>query len=87
VLRITCTQDVGSRQTHRLEGRLVGPWVGELRRLCFARLEDQQDLTLDLTGLIFLDREGVALLRDLLARGVGLEGGSRFVTELVRGST
>lgn len=86
MLRITCTHQVGSRETHKLEGRLVGPWVRELRQLCDVRLGGHQAVTLEIAGLSYVDREGVALLRDLLARGVELERGSRFVTELVRGS-
>jgi anti-anti-sigma regulatory factor len=77
MLRIT---EIGT-DTLRLEGRLTGPWVDELRRLAAAR---PGPLQLDLSGLTFADAAGAALLKDLAARGVVIRDSSRFLEQLLR---
>ncbi len=62
-----------------LEGRLVGPWVGELRR---AAAEDGLR-AIDLAGVSFADAAGVAALRELRGRGMLLTGASDFVVALL----
>ncbi len=58
-----------------LEGRLVGLWVGELRRVCEQNHvpNGHIGLTIDLCGLTSMDAEGQALLQDLLHQGATLE--------------
>ncbi|HEX2660760.1 MAG TPA: hypothetical protein VHU40_20910 [Polyangia bacterium] len=65
-----------------LEGRLVGPWVAELKRV-IAEEPAAPGLTLDLRGLAFADGDGVTLLRALRDGGVKLVGGSGFVGALI----
>lgn len=65
-----------------LEGRLVGPWVDELKRVIDEEPEARR-VTLDLRGLTFADGEGVTLLRALRDAGVRLVGGSDFVGALI----
>lgn len=67
-----------------LEGRLVGPWVEELRRSCEESLRAHDGLTLDLGAVTFVDRGGLALLRSLADRDVHLERCSPFVAEQIR---
>jgi len=89
MLRISPVESAGSRVVLRLEGRVIGPWVTELGRACETILDHPDaSLTLDLHGVTFLDPDGVALVRRLLARGPGgvaAINGSPFVTELLRG--
>lgn len=73
MLKITRIQSNGDAGTLRLEGRLVGPWVEELRRLAPAVAR------LDLTGVIWADRQGVALLRELARRGALIHGAAAFI--------
>jgi len=68
-----------------LEGRLIGPWVEELRALCERLLIRGRPLTLDLTGLGFVGTDGTKLLRSLSTRGVSLSNCSAFVIEQLRG--
>ena len=63
----------------RLDGRLSGPWVDELRRSCEADLEVGHELIVDCAGLTFADAEGIALLRWLREQNVTLENCSPFV--------
>ena len=71
--------------TLRLEGQVIGPWVEELRGMCERLLSQCQPLTLDLAGVSFLDRDGITLLRGLVARHVALINRSPFVAEQLRG--
>jgi anti-anti-sigma regulatory factor len=67
----------------KLEGRLLGPWVDELRRAC-ADLENPPGrLCLDLAAVTFVDAAGARLLRELRQQHVTLTGCSGFVTVLL----
>jgi anti-anti-sigma regulatory factor len=68
----------------RLEGRVIGPWVKELRRSCERTLATATGLTLDLSHVSFLDRDGVELLRSLGVRDVVLVNCSPFVAEQLK---
>ncbi len=69
----------------RLEGRVVGPWVEELRRSCEGALTNSIPVVLDLANVSFIDRTGVALLRGLGGRGVALINCSGFLAAQLRG--
>jgi anti-anti-sigma regulatory factor len=74
--------------TLRLEGQVIGPWVTELRRICAEMLANsaqrENRLVLDLSGVSFLDADGVALFRELSGR-VLLTNGSAFIAEQLKG--
>lgn len=57
-----------------VEGRLVGPWVDELKKLCQEHHAPNRGMqtTVDLCGLTAMDTRGQALLDDLLHRGATL---------------
>lgn len=67
-----------------LEGRVVGPWVDELREACESVLRQGAHLTVDLAGVAFVDREGLALLERLRRREIALSNCSAFVAEQLR---
>jgi len=57
-----------------LEGRLAGPWVGEVDR-CFKSVAAEsggRPLRVDLQAITFIDSEGKAVLRTMLAHGATL---------------
>jgi ABC-type transporter Mla MlaB component len=83
MLRITHTNNHDSVSTLRLEGKLWGPWVTEFARSCEELPCSLERLRLDLSAVTFVDGPGVALLRDLLGRGVTLSACSGFVAELL----
>lgn len=64
MLRITVTE-TATEQRWTLEGRLVGPWVGELRTYWKKRHRAQngRGCTVDLSGVTFIDKGGQRLLR------------------------
>jgi anti-anti-sigma regulatory factor len=71
----------------RLEGRVIGPWVEELRRSCERALTNTSRTTLDFANVSFVDRDGVALVRSLRRRQVALVNCSPFVTEQLKAAT
>jgi ABC-type transporter Mla MlaB component len=70
----------------RAEGRIAGPWVDELRAACDVHSSclDQVRLCLELEDISFADTAGIALLKDLLNRGVRLLRINAFVAEQLR---
>jgi hypothetical protein len=84
MLKISCSESVDNAQTLRLEGHVSGPWVEALRGVCERLLALGQQLTLDLAGVSFLDRDGITLVWGLAARHVALINRSPFVAEQLR---
>jgi len=73
--------------TFRLEGRIVGPWVGELRQICEPLMSDGSKMVLDLAEVTFSDENGVALLASLGSRGVKLLNAMPFVEEQLKSAS
>jgi anti-anti-sigma regulatory factor len=75
------------RRTLALEGRVAGPWVEELRRVCDSAVTHDglgPALTLDLAAVAFVDRAGLDLLRELASRGYRFRNGSPFINEQLK---
>jgi anti-anti-sigma regulatory factor len=68
----------------KLEGRVVGPWVGELRQVCDTLLIEGRALKLDLTDVTFADASGLSALSSLKSRGVTITNCSPFVEEQLK---
>jgi anti-anti-sigma regulatory factor len=81
MLRISLPVEGVRGVTLRLEGRVVGPWVAELREACEKVLEERPGLILDLSGVMFASRAGLTLLLELKAQGVVLSGSSPFLSQ------
>ena len=86
MLKISQAGMPGQNFTLKLEGRVVGPWVGELRLICESLLSNGRALNLDLSDVSYADGEGVELLANLKSRGVMLANGSPFVAEQLKNS-
>ncbi len=84
MLRIEFAEGPGDAATLKLEGRVIGPWVDELRRVCERVLASGARLTLDLSDVSFVDRAGIRLFRSLTERDVMLLNGSGFVGEQLK---
>jgi ABC-type transporter Mla MlaB component len=68
----------------RLDGRVMGRWVDELIRYSQSFLAEGRTLALDMSEVSFVDQKGVAVLQDLLRRGVTVARCTPFVSELLR---
>jgi ABC-type transporter Mla MlaB component len=84
VLRISIINDSDQVIAYHLEGRLVGPWVNELRRLGEEALAQNKTFTLDLEGVRFADHHGLALLQELSQRQVPQFNCSQFLIQQMK---
>ena len=83
MLRITVVDLSASVIVLRVEGRITGSWVEELRRTCAAHafaahsfvghtFPDEVQLSLELSDVSFADAAGIALLKELRSLGADL---------------
>ncbi|MGD0873070.1 MAG: hypothetical protein ABSB88_26285 [Bryobacteraceae bacterium] len=84
MLKITL-HDHPSQLRFRLEGKLAGAWVSELRQCWQTATSTTQGrvISLDLGEVDFVDAEGQALLADMVRHGVHLKAVTPFIRSLV----
>ena len=88
MLRITVVESSEIAVTLRVEGRITGPWVEELRTVCNVHTSsDDVQLSLDLADIAFVDTAGVSLLKELRSRGIGLIHTTPFLAEQLKDGT
>ena len=86
MLRITIVESSGKAVILRVEGRITGSYVEELRRACDAHAAAEEvQLSLELADVLFVDAAGVALLRELQTHGVTLLCITPFMAERLKG--
>lgn len=76
VLRITAT--TGDKVVLKLEGRLVGPWVDELRQAVWRTSGWRQRMEIDVTDLTYVDEDGEKALSWLHRMGARFRGQGPF---------
>lgn len=81
MLKISQPTPANHAVTLKLEGRVIGPWVTELKMACEKHLAEKRVVKLDFTDVAFADRSGTALLLDLRSRGVAFLNCSPFLEE------
>jgi hypothetical protein len=84
VLKITEIARNDSGRAFKLEGKLLGPWVDELRSVCLQPLDRLEQVSLDLATVTFMNAAGAELLHELIRRGIIITRCSAFVAELLR---
>ena len=84
MLRITIAE-TPTEQRWTLEGRLVQPWVAEMRACWKNRhcAQNGRSCTIDLSGVTFIDSSGLRLLRRLSKEGVGFTGTGIYTKHVV----
>ncbi len=87
MLKISIIQRADDGIQFQLEGRLIGPWVEELRRLSDQALSQQKTVSLDLQKVWFVDLQGVDLLRYLAKKQVTQINCSPFVSQQLKEAT
>lgn len=84
MLRISVLDSTGDAVTLLLEGQVIGDAVNALNSSCDHVLTEGRRLTLDLAGVSFIDRKGIALFHRLTARHVEVVKCSAFVAEQLK---
>jgi anti-anti-sigma regulatory factor len=84
-MKITVVESSAEGVRLRVEGRLTGRWVEELRRTCDLHfINGGVQLILDLADVSFADAEGIKLLKELRIRWVTLFNPSSLVAEQLK---
>jgi hypothetical protein len=84
VLKITEASRSDAAITFKLEGKVLAPWVDELRRFCTETPRQSKQIHLDLDAVTFLDESGAELMRELVRQGITIARCSEFVAQLLR---
>lgn len=84
MLKITSAVVSEKEITLQLDGRVSGQWVGLLRETAESALGDGVSLCVDLKNISFIDCEGIALMRNLIERGVRHANAPLFVAEQIK---
>jgi RNA polymerase sigma-70 factor (ECF subfamily) len=83
MIRITVVPRPNRETLVIVEGRITKGSSAELAGACLEHLAGGDHLVLDLSGVTFVDSDGVSLVRDLIKRGCVLEKCSELVRTLV----
>jgi len=84
-LRITRRKTPRSRATLVLEGKVAAEWAALLERECSGLLRSHPSVSLDFSGVTFVDRAGLQALRRLSRKGVGIVCGPGPVASVLEG--
>lgn len=86
MLRITFVEN--SEPTLKVEGRLRGPWVDELKRSWsdLTRRQPARSIVVDLTDVTSIDSEGNELLRTMSREGAKFQSGPlmKFILDQIK---
>jgi anti-anti-sigma regulatory factor len=84
VLKITITETETDRRWI-VQGRLVGPWVSELRTTWKRahRSQDKRACIIDLNDVTFIDKSGERLLRAMSKKGAQLTAKGMYVKHVL----
>ena len=83
MLMITRSEGSDLTRTLKLEGKLLGPWIGELESACGESLVAPERICLDLCDLTFVDAAGARFLASLIRDGARVVACSGFVAEML----
>jgi anti-anti-sigma regulatory factor len=84
MFRITRIAEDESSVTLRVEGRLVGRWIDELEHECERCMVDRRRVSLDLSGVTFVDDHGIEALRSMGGHHVEVIQCSLFLSGLLK---
>lgn len=84
MLRIVRSIGPAGNPVLSLEGKLLAPWVDEVREQHAQTLPSEGNVQLDLSAVSFADRAGLQLLRDLIHGGAQIASCSGYLAESLR---
>lgn len=84
MLRLTRISACSHQVTLKAEGQIVAEWVALLEEECLELLEMDNQVSLDLGKVSYLDQRAVKMLHDLAGKPVSIVNCSPLVAELLR---
>lgn len=84
MLKISTIESTDEAVKIRIDGQISGEGVNLMQETCKAHLDEGLKLSVDLQNVLFVDRNGIAVLRRLQQRKVELLNAPPFVTEQIR---
>jgi hypothetical protein len=85
MLRITIHNEAAATR-FIVEGKLVGPWVEELRK-CWQNTEPGTPLTVELSALTLIDTAGKTLLAEMHRQGIKLVAAGLMTQAIIEEAT
>ena len=82
MLRIV-RDDKGPQVILIVEGRIVTEWADLLEEECLDLIRSGYRVVLDLSSVVFIDRQGIAVLRRLSGAGVEIRGCSALIADML----
>lgn len=80
MLKITEINQTKDEMILKLEGRVVGPWVQEIRESCDQALLKSNRLLIDMSEVSFIERDAISLFQELQNRNVVFINCSPFLS-------
>ena len=84
VLRITEVSRRSSLVTLKLEGQIASDWVEELENECLRSLQHQRNVSLDFTGVTFIDSSGINMLGRIATDNLKIINCPALIEDLLR---
>ncbi len=85
MLKITEINRTRNTATLKLEGRVGGDWISEVKNMCEKILSEGIDLALDLADVSFIERKAIPFFGELRRREVVFFNCSPFLCEQLKG--
>jgi len=74
----------GATRSGRSPRTSLGPYVAEVQKSCETAVAENRSVMIDVAGLSYVDRDGLALIRHLMAVGVQFANCSLFLAEQLK---
>jgi ABC-type transporter Mla MlaB component len=84
MLKITVEAADGKTVALLLDGQVAGPWVKLLRSTCETQLLQGAEVVIDLRNVCFADRDGIALLQELVDCEIEILNALPFIAVQIR---
>lgn len=84
MLRITKVAEDPGSVILKVEGRVVSDWVQVLEQECLRSLGRNQEVVLDFTDVVFVDGQGISMLKRIKSRAVQIVNTSGLLEDLLR---
>jgi anti-anti-sigma regulatory factor len=85
VLRITKISESADSVTLKVDGRIVAEWVAVLEQECLKWLRAKPEVLLDFSEVMFIERNGVAMLKRMASPNLRLIHCPELIAMLLNG--